>query len=161
LAFAEHGITAPKVLHEPRAERPQNENRQLRSQRCRHEALGKRLLTTFKPDGRNAGMLDVTPAGALFTERTPRSTVAFGPKPTPVGCTNAAAQLSHCLHLLQLQNQEIDGILQRGTEPSLRKNVSGLGEAFEQTTFILRRKADQFHKSVYIIQIFTTYEMSE
>jgi hypothetical protein len=43
----------------------------------------------------------------------------------------------------------------------IKKNVSGLGEAFEKTTFILRRKADQFHKSVYIIQIFTTYEMSE
>ena len=68
MAFAEHGATVPRALHEPRAERCQIENRQLRSHRYCHEALGKRLRTAFKPDGDNAGMADVAPAGAFCTE---------------------------------------------------------------------------------------------
>ena len=79
LAFAEHGAAAPRALQEPRAERRQIENRQLRSHRYRHEALGKRLRTAFKPDGGDAGRADIPPAGAFCPERTPRSSTAFGP----------------------------------------------------------------------------------
>jgi hypothetical protein len=98
LAFAEHGATVPRAPHEQTAEMPQTENRQLRSQRYCHEALGKRFRTAFKPHGGNAGMADVAPAGAFCPERMPRSSTASGPQLTVAGgkgWRNAIVKSSH------------------------------------------------------------------